>query len=329
MPVCGILPAMLATRVTLLTLASTTALSCGTGRPPARDPADADEHRQLRAAVEKLDEKVAALAARIDSQSQSTASTSTSSGSDQLSLTDRIERLAQRQAELEAELLKQPAPGGAAAAPRHERANPESDVVYAVKVDGFPSRGPKDAPVTLVRSYEFACPYSHKSLATMEELLAAYPKDLRIVYRSFVVHPQIATIPARAACAAHRQGKFTELHDLIWTQGWEANRNFGMDNMEKLAGDLKLDLKKFVADTDGACIKKVQEDQADLTALGQGGTPSFWINGRFMSGARPTEDFKAIIDAELAAANKAIGKGGITRANYYKKVVLKKGKKKL
>jgi len=198
-----------------------------------------------------------------------------------------------------------------------------------VKVDGFPARGPKDAPVTLVRSYEFACPYSHKSVATMEELLAAYPKDLRIVYRSFVVHPQQATIPARAVCAAHRQGKFTEMHDLIWTQGWEANRNFGMDNMEKLAGDLKLDLKKFVADTDGACIKKVQEDQADLAGIGQAGTPSFWINGRFLSGARPTEDFKALIDAELAAANKAIGKGGITRANYYKKVVLKKGKKKL
>ncbi|HEU5055560.1 MAG TPA: DsbA family protein, partial [Kofleriaceae bacterium] len=206
---------------------------------------------------------------------------------------------------------------------------PEADAIYAVKVDGFPSRGPKDAPVTLVRSYEFACPYSHKSLAAMEELLAAYPKDLRIVYRSFVVHPQVATIPARAACAAHRQGKFTEMHDLIWTRGWEAGRDFGMDNMERLAGELKLDLKRFAADTDGACIKKIEEDQAELTALGQAGTPSFWINGRFLSGARPVDDFKALIDAELAAAGKAIGKGGVTRANYYKKVVLKKGKKKL
>ena len=314
-------------RLPALALASATALACGTGRPPARDPADADEHRQLRAAIERLEKNVEALAARLDELQPGRGGHAASEG---ISVSDRLERLAQRQAELEADLAQQQKSGGAGApAPRAERQRPDGDVVYAVKVDGFPARGPNDAPVTLVRSYEFACPYSHKSVATMEELLAAYPKDLRIVYRSFVVHPQQATIPARAVCAAHRQGKFTEMHDLIWTRGWEAGRNFGMDNMEKLAGDLKLDLKKFAADTDGACIKKVQEDQADLAVIGQAGTPSFWINGRFLSGARPTEDFKALIDAELTAANKVIGKGGITRANYYKKVVLKKGKKKL
>ena len=313
-------------RRTLVVVASITLLSCGTGRPPARDPADADQHRELRASIQRLEEKVAALTERLDRQQPATAAESRGG----ISVDDRLERLAQRQSELEAELMKQPPEAGRAPAPsRPDRARPDATSVYAVKVDGLPSRGPKDAPVTLVRSFEFACPFSHKSLATMEELLAAYPKDLRIVYRSFVVHPQLATVPARAACAAHRQGKYTEMHDLIWTQGFEANRNFGMDNMEKLAGDLKLDLKKFVADTDGACIKKVQDDQADLTALGQAGTPAFWINGRFLSGAQPAESFKAIVDQELAAANKLIGKRGITRANYYKKVVLKNGKKKL
>ena len=303
----------------LLVLAST--LSCGTGRPPPRDPADQAEHRQLREAIEKLEAKVAALSDRLDR-----AQSAPASHGDQLSVADRLERLAQKQAELEADVERQrTAPPTTAPAPGH----PDAAAIYAVKVDGFPARGPRDAPVTMVRSFEFACPYSHKSLATMEELLAAYPKDLRIVYRNFVVHPQLATIPARAACAAHRQGKFREMHDLIWTQGFEANHNLGMDNMEKLAGDLKLDLVKFARDTDGVCIKKVQEDQADLTTLGQNGTPSFWINGRFLSGARPTEDFKAIIDEELAAASKAIGKNGITRANYYRKVVLKKGKTKL
>jgi protein-disulfide isomerase len=307
-------------RIRLLLLAST--FSCGTGRPAPRDPADEAEHRQLRAAIEKLDARVAALSDRLDRAEGAPASKGA-----ELSVDDRLERLAQKQAELEADVARQRTAAAPAPSPGHPR--PDAGAIYAVKVDGFPSRGPKDAPVTLVRSYEFACPYSHKSLAAMEELLAAYPKDLRIVYRSFVVHPQQATIPARAVCAAHRQGKFTEMHDLIWTQGFEANRNLGMDNMEKLAGDLKLDLAKFARDTDGVCVKKVEEDQADLTTLGQNGTPSFWINGRFLSGARPTEDFKAIIDEELAAASKAIGKNGITRANYYRKVVLKKGKTKL
>jgi len=317
-------------RIPLL-LALVFTLSCGTGRPPARDPADADEHRQLRASIQTLEAKVAELSARLEGQGMSHSATSESG--DQLSLTDRLERLSQRQAELEAELARlQPAAGGAVPAPGPPsagRPRPDSAAIYAVKVDGFPSRGPKDAPVTLVRSFEFACPYSHKSLAAMEELLAAYPKDLRIVYRSFVVHAQQATIPARAACAAQRQGKYTEMHDLIWTQGFEANRNLGMDNMEKLAGDLKLDLAKFARDTDGVCVKKVEADQADLTTLGQNGTPSFWINGRFLSGARPTEDFKAIIDEELASAHKLIGKKGVTRANYYRRIVLGKGKTKL
>lgn len=305
-----------------LLLLALAAASCGTGRPPARDPADVDEHREMRAAIRRLEDKVAALAARLEGAPPAATSP-------QLSVDDRLERLAQRQAEIEADLARQQAAGGAPAARPPDRPRPDGGEVYAVKVDGFPSRGPKDAPVVLVRSYEFACPFSHKSLATMEELLAAYPKDLRIVYRSFVVHPQVATVPARAACAAHRQGKFTEMHDLIWTQGFEANRNLAMDNMERLAGELKLDLKRFAADTDGACVKKVAEDQADLTTLGQAGTPSFWINGRFLSGAQPVEQFKAIIDAELAAASKLIGKRGITRANYYRKVVLKNGKKKL
>ncbi|HEU5061229.1 MAG TPA: hypothetical protein VFU21_32080, partial [Kofleriaceae bacterium] len=85
-------------RRSLLALASATALSCGTGRPPPHDPAD--EHRQLRAAIERLEEKVAALAARLDSQP--TSSAPATSGGDALSVNDRIERLAQRQAELEA-----------------------------------------------------------------------------------------------------------------------------------------------------------------------------------------------------------------------------------
>jgi len=247
-------------RIRLLLLAST--LSCGTGRPAPRDPADEAEHRQLRAAIEKLDARVAALSDRLDRAEGAPASKGA-----ELSVDDRLERLAQKQAELEADVARQRTAAAPAPSPGHPR--PDAGAIYAVKVDGFPSRGPKDAPVTLVRSYEFACPYSHKSLAAMEELLAAYPKDLRIVYRSFVVHPQQATIPARAVCAAHRQGKFTEMHDLIWTQGFEANRNLGMDNMEKLAGDLKLDLAKFARDTDGVCVKKVEEDQADLTTLGR------------------------------------------------------------
>ena len=145
-----------------------------------------------------------------------------------------------------------------------------------------------------------------------------------------MVHPQHATIPALAACAADRQGKFHEMMKLIWEKGFKAGRNLSQENMDKLAGEVGLDMKKFKADVEGAaCKDKVRQDQAELAQVGVGGTPAFFINGRFLSGARPIEQFKALIDEELKKANERIGKEGTTAANYYDKWVMEKGEKKL
>ncbi|HLU66293.1 MAG TPA: DsbA family protein [Kofleriaceae bacterium] len=164
---------------------------------------------------------------------------------------------------------------------------------------------------------------------TLEALLEQYPKDLKIVFKHFVVHPQHATIPATAACAADKQGKFHEMYKLIWEKGFSAGRNLSQENMEKLAGELGLNMAKFKADQQGECAKKVRQDQQDMAKIGVGGTPAFFINGRFLSGARPIEQFKALIDEELKKANERIGKDGTTAANYYEKWVLEKGKKSL
>lgn len=144
-----------------------------------------------------------------------------------------------------------------------------------------------------------------------------------------MVHPQQATIPALAACAADRQGKFKEMSKLIWEKGFKAGRNLSQENMDKLAGEVGLDMKKYKADSDGACKDIVRKDQAELAQVGVGGTPAFFINGRFLSGARPIEQFKALIDEELKKANERIGKEGTTAANYYEKWVMEKGEKKL
>jgi predicted DsbA family dithiol-disulfide isomerase len=152
---------------------------------------------------------------------------------------------------------------------------------------------------------------------------------VRIVYKHYVVHPQVATTPALAACAAHRQGKFREMEHLIWEKGFNANRNLSAENMKTLAGELKLDMAKFSADLDGQeCKQTVQQDQAQLAAVGTRGTPAFYINGRFLSGAQPIDRFKAIIDEELKKANEEIKKGAKAET-YYTEFVLKKGKPRI
>jgi predicted DsbA family dithiol-disulfide isomerase len=149
------------------------------------------------------------------------------------------------------------------------------------------------------------------------------------VFKNLVVHPQVATIPAQAACAASKQGKFHQMEELIWTKGYEANRNLGQDNMDKLAAEAGLNMDKFHADQNGECKQQVDRDQAELRKVGASGTPGFFINGRFLSGARPIDQFKQLIDEELKKANERIGKAGTTVDNYYDEWVLKKGKQSL
>ena len=142
------------------------------------------------------------------------------------------------------------------------------------------------------------------------------------------MHPQHATVPALAACAAAEQGKFKEVYDLIWEKAF-ATRDFSQENMEKIAKDAGLDIPKFKADMEGKCPEEIREDQQHMSAVGTTGTPAFYINGRFLSGARPIDQFKVIIDEELKKANERIAKGEASADTYYDKYVVKEGKKSL
>ena len=143
-----------------------------------------------------------------------------------------------------------------------------------------------------------------------------------------MVHPTTATDPALASCAAGKQGKFGEMEKLIWEKGYNAGRNLKADNMEKLAKEAGLDMKKYKEDIGEPCKKLIKQDRDELSKVGVSGTPAFFINGRFLSGARPVDQFKKLVDEELAKANKAI-EGGVKLEDYYKEAVVKKGKKKL
>jgi predicted DsbA family dithiol-disulfide isomerase len=155
-----------------------------------------------------------------------------------------------------------------------------------------------------------------------------YPGQIRIVKMNYVVHPDRATIPAYAACAAQRQGKFFEMEHIIWEKGF--GKDLSEPAMLTLAGEVKLDMGKFKADmASDSCKTQVTEEMKRLSAVGVSGTPAFFINGRFLSGARPIEQFKTVIDEELKKADAAIAGGKATPENYYQTVVVQAGKKSL
>ena len=237
--------------------------------------------------------------------------------------------------------------GVGAAAPRQQRAEPDKAKTYAVPVDGDPAEGPADAKVTLVKAYDYACPFCEKVRDTMDDLRKKYGNDIRIVYKQFVVHPQIATAGALAVCAADKQGKFKEMDALLWEKGfkgrafdkdvpgdngapaqkcWESSA--GCAVVDGYAQELGLKLDQFKNDMKGSCVALMQKDMRELQNLGVGATPSFFINGRFMSGAMPMDNFVTLVDEELKKANDKIA-AGTPAASYYQQVVLDKGLKTL
>lgn len=242
----------------------------------------------------------------------------------------KVDELSKRMDEKFAALEKAVAAGGAGAGRPQQRPNrrpePGPTDVMAVPVDGDPQDGPSDALVTIVKGYEYACPYCEKVRPTLDQLKKDYGDKIRIVYKQFVVHPQVATAPALAVCAAHKQGKFKEMDKLVWEKAY-AVRKFDEANMEAIAKEAGLDLAKFKADYNGECKQFIQKDQAELQAVGQGATPTFFINGRYMSGAQPIPAFKAIVDEEIKKAEERIAQG-TPRGAYYKTWVLEKGQKK-
>jgi len=205
-------------------------------------------------------------------------------------------------------------------------------MVYAVPVGTSPVTGSGKAKVTMVMAGEFACPYCRKAWDTVDQLRKKYGGDLRVVYKSFVVHPQKATLAAQAACAAQRQGKWRAMADLLWAKAFDAQidnpHSFEADNIDAIATEAKLDMKKYRADFAGPCPAEVKAEQDELLRFGVGATPSFFINGRYLAGAQPLESFATLIDEELAKATAAI-KAGVKLDKYYEQEIVGKGKRQL
>ena len=125
---------------------------------------------------------------------------------------------------------------------------------------------------------------------------------MRIVFKHMPL-PNHAKAPAAhaAAEAAYRQGKFWEMHDKIF----EKQREMSPQKYEEYAAEIGLDIEQFKRDIGSSEVKRrIDADTQDAKKVGATGTPAFFVNGRFLSGAKPFEAFKVVIDEEIAAKKK-------------------------
>ena len=175
---------------------------------------------------------------------------------------------------------------------------PEFDVnkVYDLPVGNSPVKGSKDATVAIVEFSDFQCPYCSQLQETLREALKAYPNDVKLVFKDFPLQfHQHAQNAARAAHAAGEQGKYWQMHDLIF-----GNFNsLSEDKFKEFATKIGLDMNKFAADySSNKYDLKIQQsiqlgESADVRA-----TPTLFINGKRMQG-RAFNDFKQAIDTIL------------------------------
>ena len=129
---------------------------------------------------------------------------------------------------------------------------------------------------------------------------AEYEGKIQVVFKHMPLAMHSKAPAAHAAAeAAFLQGKFWEMHDKIFT----AQREMSAEKYMQYAQEIGLDVDRFTKDLASAKVKKrIDSDNAEAVKLGVTGTPAFFINGRFLSGAQPLSNFKKIIDEELELA---------------------------
>jgi len=177
------------------------------------------------------------------------------------------------------------------------RQRPDPNRRYSVNTEGAPTRGLKSAKVSIVEFSDFQCPFCGRVTPTLQKIEKEYGDRVRIVFKHLPlsIHPKAPAAHA-AAEAAHRQGKFWEMHDRIFAN----QRALEPDIFEGYAEAIGLDMDRYRVDIASADVKKrIDADMSEARRLGVTGTPGFFLNGRFVSGAQPFERFQTLIDEEL------------------------------
>jgi predicted DsbA family dithiol-disulfide isomerase len=166
-----------------------------------------------------------------------------------------------------------------------------------VEIANAPVRGNPKAPVTVVEFSDFQCPYCVRARPTVARVREAYGDSIRWVFRHFPLdfHAQAEKAGEAAACAGE-QGKFWEMHDLLW----KSTAKLQVGDLKAHAAALGLDTSKFDQCLDSGKVAGLVEADAEAgRSYGVSGTPAFFVNGRPLVGAQPFDAFAQVIDDEL------------------------------
>ncbi|HIJ91632.1 MAG: thioredoxin domain-containing protein [Desulfobulbaceae bacterium] len=175
------------------------------------------------------------------------------------------------------------------------------DFSMPINIQGSPFLGPENGPVVIVAFSDFECPYCGTVGALFEEILAKYPKEVKVVFKQFplAMHKQ-AQSAALASLAAHRQGKFWQYHDLLF----ENQKSLSEAKYTELAKKLGLDLDRFNKDFKSPVgLQYLEHDMADAQQAGVRGTPTIFVNGRRLK-ERNIKELQQMVSQELGKRSK-------------------------
>ena len=172
------------------------------------------------------------------------------------------------------------------------------DKVYQIAVGDSPIKGNRDALVTIVEYSDFQCPYCARSGTVLEQVLEKYGDRVRLVYKHFPLNFHPAARPAAiASLAAHEQGRFWEMHDVLFAN----QRSLDPKKMHDYATQAGLDVDRFGRDMEAKRAeydKRVSAEYNSGVAAAVRGTPTLYINGKKVR--RPTvPGMSQMIDALL------------------------------
>jgi protein-disulfide isomerase len=161
-----------------------------------------------------------------------------------------------------------------------------------------PQRGPNDAAITIIEFSDFQCPFCGRLAPVLRDLLKEYPTQVRLLFRNMpltAVHPN-AQKAAEAGVCADSQGKFWVMHDLLYAE----QNSLSADALKEKAKRLNLESPAFDECLDAGQGAAVKTDLDAGEQLGIASTPASFLNGRFVGGALPLFQWRALVDDELA-----------------------------
>jgi len=174
---------------------------------------------------------------------------------------------------------------------------PDPARAFNLPLGNSPTKGPADAPITIVEFSDYQCPFCARSEPLVQSALAAYPTQARLVYKHFPltsIHPQ-ALPAALAAAAAQKQGKFWEMHEKLFAN----QRALAPEQMKEYARQVGLDVPQFERDMQSDEVKALVQDDIKLAQrVGVRGTPTIFVNGKILQN-RSLDGFKELINPVL------------------------------